>query len=371
MASVRDIIHIMEELAPARLAESWDHPGLQAGSAEWPVQSIWVALDPLPSVIHAACDQNVDLLITHHPLLFRPLASLDFNSPIGSLLYLSALNQLSIYASHTNLDKTEGGLNDMLSKRIGLKDTDVFEPSSDTELCKLVIFVPQGHEDSLLAALFKSPAGKIGSYSCCTFRNSGTGSFLPGAGSAPFIGKSGEVSHVDEVRIESVVRKTDVSRVLAHIRPHHPYQTMPADVYPLADADGRSGLGRIGDLEKSMTLYQFARLVKEKLALPSLKISGKPDMTIHRVAICSGSGSSLMKTFFSSDADVYLSGDLRYHDARDAESAGKALMDIGHFGSEHLMVDEITAFLSQRIAENSWDIRVTACRLEKDPFVMI
>ena len=371
MPSVRDVVRIMENLAPARLAESWDRVGLQTGNADWPVHSIWVALDPLPDVILAACEQNVDLLITHHPLLFRPLASLDFGSPMGALLYRAALSKLSIYASHTNLDKTPGGLNDMLARRIGLNDTSVFAPSQDVELCKLVIFVPAGYEDNVMTALFHSPAGRIGAYSCCTFRNSGMGSFCPESGATPFVGTPGEVSQVNEVRIESIVEKKDVSRILANIRPHHPYQTMAVDVYPLVDIEGRIGLGRIGNLESGVTLRRFGMMVRDKLGLSGVRITGKQDMVVHRVALCSGSGSSLMKSFFASDADVYLSGDLRYHDARDAESAGKALVDIGHFGSEHLMVDEIADFLRQRITEKSWDIRVTACQLEKDPFVMV
>jgi dinuclear metal center YbgI/SA1388 family protein len=371
MPSVQDIINLMEELAPSCLAESWDAVGLQVGRKDWPVRLIWVALDPLPEVIAAACNQHVDLLITHHPLLFRPLKNLDFNTPIGSILYQAAVGQLAVYSAHTNLDKVSGGLNDILAKRIGLDQINVLAPGEDSESCKLVIYVPADHEQQVLSALFQTPAGIIGEYSCCAFRNAGTGSFLPRTQARPFIGRPGEISHVNEIRIETVVRKHDIADVLSHVRSHHPYQTMAYDIYPLVPVASRHGFGRTGTITAPMNLFQFAKTIKENLCLPNIKISGNPNMMVQRAAVCSGSGSSLLNAFFSSTADVYISGDLRYHDARDAESAGKALVDIGHFSSEHLMIEPIRDYLRQRITNASWEVRVEAYQLEKDPFAMI
>ena len=371
MPSVQDIINLMEELAPSRLAESWDTVGLQVGRKDWPVRTIWVALDPLPEVVAAACDQHVDLLVTHHPLLFQPIKNLDFNSPTGSILYQSAVNQLSVYSAHTNLDKVSGGLNDILAKRIGLEHLDILAPEEDAGSCKLVLYVPADYEQQVLNALFQTPAGIIGEYSCCTFRNAGKGSFLPGVPARPFIGKTGEISHVNEVRIETLVQKKDIPAVLSHVRGHHPYQTLAFDVYPLLAAESRHGFGRTGTITVPLNLIQFARSIKEKLCLTNIKISGKPDMMVQRAAVCSGSGASLLNAFFASTADVYISGDLRYHDARAAESAGKALIDIGHFSSEHLTIEPIRDYLRQRISAASWEIRVEAYQLEKDPFTMI
>ncbi len=353
------------------MAESWDPVGLQVGRKDWPVRTIWVALDPLSEVVAAACDQGVDLLITHHPLLFQPVKNLDFNSPIGSILHQSAVSQLAIYCAHTNLDKVSGGLNDILAKRIGLDQVDILAPSEDAESCKLILYVPVDYEQQVLNALFQTSAGIIGKYSCCAFRNAGKGSFLPEGHARPFIGKPGVISHVDEIRIETLVRKKDISAVLSHLRSHHPYQTMAYDVYPLLPVESRHGFGRTGTITERMNLFQFARNVKEKLCLANVKISGNPDMMVQRAAVCSGSGSSLLNAFFASTADVYISGDLRYHDARAAESAGKALLDIGHFSSEHLMIEPVRDFLRQRISIASWQIRVEAYQLEKDPFTMI
>jgi len=371
MPSVQDIINLMEELAPSRLAESWDPVGLQVGRKDQPVRLIWVALDPLPEVVAAACDQHVDLLITHHPLLFQPVKNLDFNSPIGSILYQAAVHQLAVYSAHTNLDKVSGGLNDILAQRIGLESVDVLAPENDAESCKLVLYVPVDYEQQVLSALFQTSAGIIGAYSCCTFRNAGKGSFLPAGHARPFTGKPGEISHVDEVRIETLVRKKDIPAVVSHVRNHHPYQTMAFDVYPLSTVESGHGFGRTGTITIPMNLLQFAQTVKEKLCLSNIKISGKPDMMVRRAAVCSGSGSSLLNAFFASAADVYVSGDLRYHDARAAESVGKALLDIGHFSSEHLMIEPVCDHLRRRISSASWQIRVEAYHLEKDPFTML
>lgn len=371
MPCVQDIINLMEELAPSRLAESWDSVGLQVGRKDQPVRSIRVALDPLPEVVAQACDQHVDMLITHHPLFFQPLKNLDFNSPIGAILYQSAVHQLAVYCAHTNLDKVSGGLNDILAGRLGLEDVEVLAPGEDGESCKLVLYVPAEYEQQVLGALFETPAGIIGEYSCCAFRNAGKGSFLPSGQARPFIGKPGRISHVDEIRIETRVDKKDISAVISHVRSHHPYQTMAYDVYPLLPARSRHGFGRTGTITGRMHLLQFAQSIKEKLCLPNVKISGNPDMRVQRAAICSGSGSSLLNAFFASKADVYISGDLRYHDARAAESSGKALIDIGHFSSEHLMIEPVCDYLRKRISGAGWEIRVEAYQLEKDPFTML
>lgn len=371
MPCVQDIVNIMEELAPSQLAETWDSAGLQVGKQDWPVRSVWVALDPLPEVVEAACDQHVDMLITHHPLLFQPLKQLDFNSPVGAILYQSAVHRLSIYAAHTNLDKATGGVNDMLARRIGLEDVSVLMPEKPDDTFKLVLYVPADYEHPVLNALFETPAGLIGDYTRCTFRNPGKGTFLPGQGARPFTGKPGEISHVEEIRIETRVVRKDLPAVLSHVRRHHPYETMAYDIYPMMPEPGGQGFGRIGRLREPVKLGRFAEILKETLRLQFLRLTGNPEMNVRQAAVCSGSGSSLLSAFWNSSADVYISGDLRYHDARTAETAGKALIDIGHFSSEHLVIEPVRDYLRRRLADADEPVRVEAYELEKDPFVML
>jgi dinuclear metal center YbgI/SA1388 family protein len=261
-ATVGDLIEILETIAPAALAEDWDNSGLQVGARNWPVKKIWVALDPQPEVVFSACRENADLLVTHHPLIFRPLRRIDAATPVGRTVAAALSHRLAVVAVHTNLDIVPGGLNDLLAARIGLEN----------------------------------------------------------------------VSSLD------------------------------------APAEQRPGLGRIGDLPFSVSLSDLVRQIKERMGLSTVRMAGDPALAVSRVAVCTGSGSSLMSTFFASDAQAFVSGDLRYHDARDSENAGRGLVDIGHFGSEHLMVGALAERLREAIGRQGLSVAVEECRTEKDPF---
>jgi len=375
VTTVADIIKIMETVAPVRLAEEWDNVGLQVGQENWPVRNIWVALDPLYDVVEAACRHDVDLLITHHPLIFQPLRSIDFNTKVGSIIQMATRSQLAIFTAHTNLDIVADGLNDILASRIGLSNLKVLGKIKTEEVCKFVVFVPVEHEQKVLNSLFETQAGQIGSYTCCSFRNSGKGTFKPGSSSKPFIGERNEISHADEIRIETVVRMEDLASVIEHVRKKHPYETMAYDVYPLSimetDFMDIQGIGRVGDLDKTIEFLSFTRMVKEKLGLESVKVAGRPDLRVTRVAVCAGSGSSLMSAFISSGAQVYISGDLRYHDAREVEAADLGLIDIGHFASEYIVIETLANRLTKVLTANDMDVKVEACKLEKDPFTVL
>lgn len=371
VATLSDILEKIEIIAPSGFAESWDNSGLQLGQLDWPVETIWVALDPLPQVVAAACESKVDLLITHHPLIFTPLHRLDFDTPIGSIIQMATVHQMAIFSAHTNFDSMPGGANDILASRIGLKDLAVLGDSRDSDRFKLVVYVPLEYEQKVLDALFETAGGTIGNYTCCTFRHEGKGTFRPGSSARPAIGEKGRISHVDEVRVETVVEKADLDDIIAHVRRIHPYETMAYDVYPMFSPESRSGLGRIGSLEKGTTLLAFAQDVKRILGLNTLKLAGKPDLPVDHVAVCTGSGSSAMGQFLSSGAQVYLSGDLHYHDARAVEAQDRGLIDIGHFPSEHLTLGDFAAHLRAVLSETDDHIRVEAYTLEKDPFVVL
>jgi len=368
-ATVAQIISILEKIAPSRLAEDWDNVGLQIGQKDWPVQTVWVALDPDPEVVNAACEKGVDLLVTHHPLLFKPLHRIDWETPTGVVIRTALENRLTVYSAHTNLDKVSGGVNDVLTERIGLTNVDVLESAPGPNCYKLVVFVPEDHVAVIVDAICQTEAGQIGAYSCCSFRSRGKGTFKSGDSSRPFIGRPGEVNEADEVRIETVVPQVHLADVLAHIRRKHPYETMAYDVYPLASMDtGAQGMGRIGDLKKTIDFRRLAQEVKTRFGLESIRLAGKPDLAVKRIAICSGSGSGMMKTFLNSNAQVYISGDLRYHDAKDAQALNRGLIDIGHFASEHLIVESLVHRLETHFAELGINAEIMACKSERDPF---
>lgn len=363
----------MQTIAPAALAEEWDNIGLQIGKNDWDVKKIWIALDPLPEIVDAACNSGVDLLITHHPLIFKPLKSIDLSTTGGSIINTALCNRLAVFSAHTNLDKAKGGINDMLADIIGLNDLKSLRGSPGTKKTKLVVYLPKGHEDCVLETLFESGAGKIGDYTCCTFRNNGKGTFKPGHLSKPFSGKPGEITHTDEIRIEVIVEKDKLRQLVEKIEINHPYETMAYDIYPLVTSENEDleGLGRIGKTDKTITLLSLAKNLKKKIGLKYIKIAGRLDLAINNVAVCSGGGSSLMDDFFASRADVYISGDLGYHNARDAEAAGKGLIDLGHFASEHLVIKYLAEKLSRILSKTEFNVEVEACNMEVDPFKIL
>ena len=270
-ATVSNIINAMENLAPKSLAEKWDNPGLQVGHPLWPVKRIWIALDPTPAVVKEACQNQVDMLVTHHPLLFSPLRSLDISTPIGDTLQLALSEKLAVFSAHTNLDVVQNGVNDTLANTLGLKN---------------IVWL-DGH---------------------------------PG--------------NVDQLDMRQ------------------PF-----------------GFGRMGQLDEEMSLKDLAEWVKSKLEINPVRVSGNPDLMISQVATCCGSGSGLMQAFLSCGAPVFISGDLKYHDARDTEALGLGLIDIGHFASEHLVLETLSKELHKELAKHNFDVIIEICKIEKDPFV--
>ena len=369
--TIADIIDIMELFAPSRFAEEWDNVGLQIGDKNWPVQNIRIALDPTPDVVKDACRNGVDLLITHHPLIFRPLKSINFNKPLGSIIQMASQYRMAIFSAHTNLDNAMDGLNDVLARRMGLRNLKVLGHVKRDEMFKLVVYVPMAYEQDVITSFFETKAGDIGSYSCCSFRSKGKGTFKPGPLSKPFVGEIGEITHTDEVRIETVVRKNDLISVIDHVRKNHPYETMAYDVYPLLPSEDTQGSGRIGMLDKSVSLKSFAASIKTKLGIDYIKVAGNPDLIIKTVAVCSGSGSNFVNHFIRSGAEVYVSGDLGYHDARTVEAENLGLIDIGHFASEHLIVDVLANRLDKILSEKGINVKIEAYKLEKEPFMVL
>jgi dinuclear metal center YbgI/SA1388 family protein len=285
--NISDVVRLLDKLVPPALAAGWDNVGLQIGNMHWPVQTVWVSLDPTPEVVAAACQNNVNLIVSHHPLIFKPLTSIHFQTPFGSIVDLAAKHRLSIFAAHTNLDSVTGGINDILARRIGLKD--------------LKPLAPQGGVKPIDLA-------------------------------------------EDQIRF-------DLDTVLSN-EPLH-------------------GVGRTGCLDKTMDLRSFAVMIKRQLQLKVLRFAGDPALPVKQAAVCSGSGSSLLASFFASGAQAYVSGDLHYHDAREVESAHLGIIDIGHFASEYLIVETLAEKLKQVFAEFHLDITVQACDLETDPFVVL
>jgi len=258
---VSDIVGIINVIAPFSLAEEWDNAGLQVGNPAAPVGKIMVALDAGRSAVEAAVGACCQLLLTHHPMIFRPLKKISFADPLGRLFALAIRNDLAIISLHTNFDIAEGGVNDLLAERLGVSHCEPLKVTFVEDLVKLSVFVPKGYEERVMHALF-SFSGFIGNYSDCSFQTGGIGTFKPLQGAEPFLGEIGKREYTEETRIEVLLRKGDLNAAVKSLLAVHPYEEPAFDLYPLLNKGKRSGLGRMGELSAALPLAEFAATVK-------------------------------------------------------------------------------------------------------------
>lgn len=350
------------------MAESWDNAGLQLGDPSAEVSRVMVALDATPAVIQSAIDSSCQLLVTHHPLIFKAQKSISTATTQGRLIHTAIRNGLSVISMHTNYDIATGGLNDVLAERIGLPAAAPLQITAEQELAKLVVFVPVTHLDTLRTALYPHAAG-MGAYRDCSFASPGEGTFTPLEGAQPFIGSIGVREKVAEQRLELLIDRTSLPKAIKALLAAHPYQEPAFDIYPLLNQGTAVGLGRVGRLTERLSLNDFVLRVTTALHVTGLRYVGNPDAMISTVALCSGSGSSLIRAAARAGADVLVTGDIKYHDAREAEDEGLALIDAGHFSTEIIMVEAVRMQLLQRLSCAGFNgCSVTACPVECDPF---
>ena len=365
---VADIVGIINKIAPPELAEAWDNPGLQIGDPAAEVTRVMVALDPNPDVVDSAITASCQLLVTHHPLIFKPLKSISAANPLGTIIQKAFTSGMSIVTLHTNYDIAEGGLNDVLARKIGLPDSVPLKITTHAELVKLVVFVPVDHLEQVRSALFPFAATQ-GNYRDCSFAVDGTGTFTPLEGAEPYSGTVGFLSKVPEERLEMLIAAAQVSRAVKALLAVHPYEEPAFDLYPLLNKGAQRGLGRIGRLPESLTLAAYADRLRNVLSAPALRYVGDPNATIAKVALCSGSGASLLRDAVRAGADLLVTGDVKYHEAREAEDCGLALIDAGHYPTEIIMVHEMAERLVRAFAAAGYaECVVEECRAEADPF---
>lgn len=353
------VLEAMERIAPRAMAEDWDNPGLLVGSSAQDVARVFVCLDVSEAVIARAVQVRADLIISHHPLLFRPIKQLRTDLPLGRMLAQLVKNDIAVFAAHTNLDSAPGGVNDLLAQRLGLIEVRPLTETYREKYTKLVVFVPETHAEAVRAAIGKAGAGQIGDYSQCSFRVKGTGAFLPLPGARPFLGKPGVLETVEEVRLEAILPQRIAPRVVRAMLRTHPYEAVAYDLYPLDNVIGATGLGRIGKLPQPQSLRAFCDAVKAALGLAQLRLAaGDQGTMVQKVALCGGSGADLAPKAAYGGADVFVTGDVKYHDAQKALECGVALVDAGHFGTEF----PIVAYLAERLREigaaQRWDVEI-------------
>jgi len=367
----KDVVAVLEQLAPPGLAEEWDNSGWQVGDPGAEVDKVLLALDVTPEVAKEAAKHSAKLIISHHPVLLKGIKSVRPDDPTSGLVYRLIGAGIGVYAAHTTLDSARDGVNEVLARALDLRSPEVLHPARNEQFVKLVVFVPEGHAGVVREALGRAGAGWIGKYSDCTFNMRGMGTFRPREGAKPHIGTVGELEQVDEVRIETIVRKSELGRTVDAMRHAHPYEEVAYDLYPLENNDPKLGLGRIGFLDLPVTLAALAAKVKDILQAQSVRYGGCPDALVKTVAVCGGSGSDLWPLARRRGADVLVTGDIRYHAARDMQAAGMHFVDAGHFATERVVLPELRDNLSKALAAAGIPLEIMVSGMEREPWFTV
>ena len=362
------IINAMERLAPKYLAEEWDNVGLLMGDPAQTVTKMLITLDITKEVARQAIHDGIDMIITHHPLLFKAINNIRTDLPQGQLLASLLKANIAVYAAHTNLDIASGGVNDVLSLKLDLQDTEPLAVSYTEKLCKLVVFVPRTHMEVVRKAITEAGAGHLGNYSHCTFSTTGTGSFLPLDAAQPYIGSHGIVEYVEEARIETIMPEKISRRVIRAMLKIHPYEEVAYDLYQLINSGDSLGLGRVGKLRAPIALAEFITQVKIILGIEYVRVTGPIDKIVKKVAVCGGSGAGFINKAAFAGADVFITGDVKYHEAQEALTAGIAVIDAGHFATEQPVVDALAEYLTDFGTKDKWAVDIRVDTVNKDVF---
>ena len=349
--SVGQILSRVHALAPPELAESWDNVGLLIGNPAEPVTRVLTALDASAGVLDQAAACGAELLVAHHPLIFSGLKRLVEDGGTTTLVRRLIRDGRSLIAAHTNLDRAPRGLNTHVAALLGLREAKPLVPSDTRPLLKLVIYVPEDYVDTVRDAVSAAGAGHIGNYSDCTFGTPGTGTFCPLAGTTPFIGTQGTLEKVAEVRLETVVPKARLAAVLGAMQAAHPYEEVAYDLLPLENRWPGAGLGRVGELDAPTTAGGFLARVAATLGVPHPGLIGDPDRPVARVTLCTGAGGDFYDAARRAGADLYLTGEVKHHQALLARQGGPVIIDAGHFATERPAAGLLAEYLAGEFSE--------------------
>ncbi|HEY0217996.1 MAG TPA: Nif3-like dinuclear metal center hexameric protein [Cellulomonas sp.] len=381
VATLADVVRLLEGRYPPTSAESWDRVGLVTGDPDQPVRRVLLAVDPVAAVVDEAVGWGADLVLVHHPLLLRGVHDVAATSAKGALLHRLIRSGVALYTAHTNADAAVGGVAHALADLLDLTDQRPLVPAQAAALDKHVVLVPAADAERLVDALAAAGAGALGEYSRCAWTTTGEGTFTPGAGATPAVGRIGEAVRVVEARVEMVAPRRLRSAVLAAMRAAHPYEEPAFDVLELARWDAPTGTGRVGHLPVPETLHAFAERVAAALpaTVQGIRYAGPADAVVRTVAVVGGAGDSLLDAVRGSGADVYVTSDLRHHPASElrerAEFAARGtpasppyLVDTAHFASEWPWLTAAARDLRADLSARGTTVETRVSTLRTDPW---
>lgn len=346
MITIGDVVKHLEDLAPPAFQEDYDNSGLLTGDPNLAVTSVLVTLDCTEEVVHEAIALGANLIIAHHPIVFRGLKKITGKNYVERTVIKAIKHDVAIYAIHTNLDNVDRGVNRRIAEQIGLTNLRILRPKKET-LGKLVTFIPKQNADEVLAALHEAGAGNIGNYKNCSFTVEGTGTFMPTGSAEPHIGERDVQERVDEVRAEVIFPVHLESKILAALKTAHPYEEVAYYLQRIENENQEVGSGMVGDLEEAEEPIKFLERLKLSMNTNCVRYTSIVKPEVKRVAVCGGSGSFLLQDAIRANADVFVSADFKYHEFFDSD--GKiTVADIGHYESEQFTKELISEVLREK-----------------------
>jgi dinuclear metal center YbgI/SA1388 family protein len=363
---VKDIAGVVEQIAPLGLAQSWDNVGLLLGDPERPIHRVLLTIDVTQAVVAEAKELGTDLILSYHPVIWDGLKRIRTDDKSRSV-YELIRSGIAVFSIHTALDAVAGGVNDGLAEILGIQDPKPlgdYVEYSPQENYKLVVFVPVQAMAAVANAVFAAGAGWIGNYSHCGFHTEGTGTFLPLPGARPALGRRGRLEKVPEARFETIVPADKVQAVVEAMKKAHPYEVPAFDIFKLFDYASRLGLGRIGPLAEPLRLEQVIARVKRRTGARAVGLVGDPKRLVRKAAVCAGTCGEILNLVIAGGADLYLTGELKHHQALAAQEAGLTCLCLSHTVSERFFLKTV----ARRIKKLAGDLTVTISKKDADPF---
>lgn len=359
---LRNLVTHLRKVFRESTALEWDRVGLQIGDLDSEIERIMVTLDIDDEVLEEAIRKKAHLIISHHPLIFNPIKNLTDTGPVQKKVLRLVRENIAVYSAHTNYDIMPGGLNDLIAEKMGLKDNVPIDPAS-CSWYKFVVFVPPEAKEKVREAICAAGGGRYGNYACCTFNIRGTGTFRPLEGASPYKGKIGDLSYVEEIRMECIVSEEELQDLIYSVIEAHPYEEVAYDVYPLETKFDDTGTGRIGNVTGTVTVEEFLKNLKILFGLDTVAwISSKKEASlngkIEKVAVINGSANSLTRALALLECDLVVVGEISYHNALEISETGKTVVMIGHGTSEKWAPSGMCSILEHYFKVNGIDIEI-------------
>jgi dinuclear metal center YbgI/SA1388 family protein len=348
MTKIKEVTVFLQSLAPIQLQEDYDNAGLIVGNEDEDISGVIICLDCIESIVDEAININANLIIAHHPIVFKGLKKFNGSNYVEKTIIKAIKNNIAIYAIHTNLDNVYKGVNDKIAEKIQLINRTILSPKSQM-LRKISFYIPETHVEKTCLAMHEAGAGNIGEYGECSFRSKGVGTFVPSEKSNPFSGQAKEKSFEEEIKVEMLIPTHATSKILAAMKKNHPYEEVAYFITEIINENQEIGAGMMGELEKPMKTRDFLDFLKDKMELKTIKHSALLQETVKKIALCGGSGSFLTKQAIHKGADVYITADVKYHEFFDSDNK-IVLIDIGHFESEKYTIELLYDLISNKFS---------------------